>query len=277
MLFCCPKCKGELTEADGRAVCLSGHSYDKSKYGYYNLLLSQAGGVHGDNRDMIDARATFLSLGYYAPLRDAVCETVLSLTQGESVPTILDCGAGEGYYTDGVERALHARDGDSSVWAFDISKDAIRAIRRRNTRIKTAVFGSYDMPVPTGTVSLALAMFSPNAYEEIGRTLKYGGYYIMVIPAEEHLFELKSELYDKPYKNVVEDTALSGYELVLRRPVRYKMELSNTDAIMSLFAMTPYAYRTARSGRERLSSLSSLTVTADFLILAYKKKPLGAF
>ena len=270
MLFCCPKCKGALEERGGSAVCALGHSYDKSKYGYYNLLLGASGGTHGDNREMIAARSAFLSGGHYYPLAEAVRDTALFLTEGKGVPTVLDCGAGEGYYTDVIERALYERDGASAVYAFDISKDAARAVRRRNPRVRTAVFGSYSMPVPSGSVTLAVNMFSPNAKEEIHRVLKTGGVYIMVIPEREHLFELKAELYETPYKNEVEDTAMEGFELLREQRVSYKMELDGGE-IGSLFAMTPYAYRTSREGRDKLCELSHLSVTADFLILAYRR------
>ena len=34
--------------------------------------------------------------------------------------------------------------------------------------------------------------------------------------------------------------------------------------------MTPYYYRTPETGRRRLAALDTLTVTAEFLLLAYR-------
>ena len=69
MKFTCPKCKGALAvEPLGRAVCPLSHSYDRSREGYYNLLLSNVGGVHGDNREMMTARRAFLDTGAYLSL-----------------------------------------------------------------------------------------------------------------------------------------------------------------------------------------------------------------
>ena len=268
MRFLCPKCRQRLREVNNSAVCENGHSYDKSRYGYYNLLLG--GGAHGDNREMVECRRRFLAFGHYKPLADAVCRLVLEYT-GRSA-AVLDTGCGEGYYTDFIERALRERDGDSDVTAFDISKDAVAFTARKNKNIKTAVFGSYHMPLPDGEFDVALNMFSPNADGEIRRVLAVGGIYVMVIPAREHLFSLKAAVYDTPYKNEVQDTALPGFSLLLGRSISYKMELNSPEEISSLFGMTPYAYRTGSEGRARVEALRTLSVEADFLALVYKKE-----
>ena len=269
MHFLCPKCRGRLEKVNNSAVCENGHCYDRSKEGYYNLLLG-GGGVHGDNRDMVLSRRRFLESGHYMPLAEAVAELVLKYTSaGEAM---LDTGCGEGYYTDIIERALFLRDGASDMCAFDISKDAVSYAARRNRRISTAVFGSYHMPISDGEFSLALNMFSPNAADEIHRVLCDGGVYVMAIPAEEHLFSLKAAIYENPYKNTVEDTALPGFELVEQRSLRYDMKLSDRDSIAALFGMTPYAYRTRTADRMNIEALDALEVEADFLILVYRKK-----
>ena len=267
MRFICPKCRERLTEINNSAVCKNGHSYDKSRYGYYNLLLG--GGAHGDNREMVACRRKFLELGYYRPLADAISSLVLKYTApGDS---ILDTGCGEGYYTDIIERAIRARDGDSNVCAFDISKDAVACAARKNKNLEAAVFGSYHMPIADAEFSIVTNMFSPNAVDEIFRVLKPGGVYVMAIPAEEHLFSLKSVVYEHPYKNTVDDTALGGFSLIETLPISYKMNLDSKDKISALFGMTPYAYRTRPDDRLRIDSLDSLTVEADFLVFVYRK------
>lgn len=268
MHFLCPKCRGRLEKVNNSAVCENGHSYDRSKQGYYNLLLG-FGGAHGDNRDMVLCRRKFLESGHYMPLAEAVCELVLKYTAPGAA--VIDTGCGEGYYTDIFESALFARDGVSDVCAFDISKDAVAYAARRNKRLKTAVFGSYHMPISDGEFSLAVNMFSPNAKEEIRRILSTGGIYLMAIPAAEHLFSLKVAIYEHPYKNEVQDTAQDGFELIESRAVSYKIQLRDRGEISALFGMTPYAYRTRASDRMNIENLDSLDVEADFMILVYKK------
>ena len=103
MNFICPKCKGALTVTDGGvAKCPLGHSYDRAKEGYYNLLLSSAGGVHGDNREMVQARRAFLDTGAYLPLARRVAELASEHTPDGGL--LLDCGCGEGFYTHTINK-----------------------------------------------------------------------------------------------------------------------------------------------------------------------------
>ena len=93
----------------------------------------------------------------------------------------------------------------------------------------------------------------------------------MAIPGEMHLFDLKSVIYDTPYKNEVADTALEGFELVSDEPLTYKFFLDSPEKIASLFMMTPYAYRTRPGDRAQVEALKTLECTADFRIFVYKK------
>ncbi len=269
MRFCCPNCGGKLNILDGRCVCHRGHSFDKARGGYYNLLVGNNGGIHGDNKDMVLARRAFLGAGYYLPLAECISELVLRYTPAGG--SLLDAGAGEGYYTDIVESNLFARDGESDVSAFDISKDAVREIAKKNRRISLAVAGSYHMPIADGEFDTVINTFSPLALSETVRVLKKGGHFIMAIPGEMHLFDLKSVIYDTPYKNEVADTHLDGFELVMDKPLTYKFTLDSAEKIHNLFMMTPYAYRTRPDDRAKVECLDSLECTADFRVFVYKK------
>ena len=269
MRFICPKCRGKLNICESGVLCESGHCFDRARFGYYNLLLGTGGGVHGDNREMILARRAFLAEGHYEPLASRLAALVLEHTAPGGA--LLDAGAGEGYYTDFIERALASRDGKSDVSAFDISKDAVREICKKNSAISAVVAGSYHMPLPDGEVDTVINTFSPLALEETLRVLKPGGIFIMAIPGEEHLFDLKKVIYDTPYKNTVEDTALDGFELLADESLCYQINLDTKEAIQSLFMMTPYAYRTSAVGRARVLALDALRCTADFRIFVYRR------
>ncbi len=269
MLFVCPKCAAPLFEGDGRAVCPIGHSYDRARGGYYNLFLGASGHTHGDNKEMVLARRAFLGAGHYLPLAERVAALVLeNACVGAAV---LDLGLGEGYYTDYVERELFSRDGATRVAGFDISKDAVRAAGTRNKRLSLAVASAYHIPVPDGAVDVAVNMFSPLALSETRRVLREGGVFIMAIPGRMHLYGLKAAIYDSPYENEVEDTALEGFTLLRDETLRYPLNLSEKEDIRALFMMTPYAYRTGARERERLFSLDTLSTDADFRIFVYKK------
>ncbi len=268
MIFICPKCKENLNITEsGSARCINGHTYDRSRQGYYNLLMSERGGTHGDNSEMVAARRAFLSSGHYEPLAREISEICRLLIPNSGI--LLDAGCGEGYYTERVRREVCLR--GARVAAFDISKDAVIRAARRSAADEYAVAGSYHMPIADGSIDILLNTFSPMAAEESARVVKPGGYFIMAIPGEEHLFGLKSAIYDEPYKNRVKDTDLSGFSLVEKRELRYTLTLEDPEDIRSLFMMTPYAYRTDEAGRNRVLTLSSIATEVHFIILIYRR------
>ena len=270
MLFICPKCKTKFTNSpDGRAVCESGHSFDRAKEGYYNLLLKNSGGTHGDNREMVLARRTFLESGAYAPLANKILDRVAAFVNGGD--NILDGGCGEGYYTDFIERGLREKGISASVSGFDISRDAVRYASKKNRALSLCVASSYDIPLRDASVDVFINVFSPLALSETLRVLRPGGKFIMAIPNEDHLFALKQVLYEKPYRNTVQDSALSGFTLISEDKVSYKLTLDTTDKIRSLFMMTPYAYRTPKSAGGRLLSMTSLTTEVEFIVFTYER------
>ena len=270
MLFVCPKCKCALTiHPDGRAVCENRHSFDRSREGYYNLLLTSTGGTHGDNREMVLARRDFLDTGAYLPLADKIFE--LARPYISSGCSVLDSGCGEGYYTNYIEEKISRLFADVSVSGFDISKDAVRYAAKKNPRLSLAVAGAYHIPVADGSVDLLFSIFAPLAQSEFLRVIRSGGHFIMAIPGEEHLYSLKRQLYDTPYKNTVEDTALEGFSLVKLERISFTLDLDSPQKIASLFMMTPYAYRTPKQAKERILSLDRLKTEAQFIILVYEK------
>jgi len=152
-------------------------------------------------------------------------------------------------------------------------KRAVIAIKKEiiNKNIELAVASAYHMPTADDSFDMAVNMFSPLAPDEIQRTLRTGGIFIMAIPGENHLYGLKSVTYKTPYKNEVSDPTLPGFELLLTERVSYSLELLGGNKIKSLFMMTPYAYRTKKEDRERVLSLDTLNTEVEFLIFVYKK------
>ena len=257
----CPHCAAPLTRGERAYTCPLGHSYDIARGGYVNLLAGRPPAV-GDNREMIAARGRTLGSGVYAPLREALCEEAAREAAGAD---LLDAGCGEGYYTEGLARRA------GSVTAIDISKDALRLAARRLPSATLAVASAYHLPFSEGAVSLLTCIFAPQASEEYHRVLKRDGVMMLAIPGPRHLFSMKSILYKTPYENEVSPYPLDGFRFCGVREVQFEFSLRTPAAVADLFAMTPYFYRTPREGRERLLSLNSLSLEADFRILTYRK------
>ena len=147
-LIVCPICRGDLQCGACPWRCAKGHSFDVAREGYVNLLPAQQKNSRdpGDSEDMIRARREFLDKGGYAPLREAVVETLMPLKPR----SLLDMGCGEGWYTD----ALRAASGD--VTGVDISKPAIRLAARRYPGVTWLVASGAALPDPAGIFNASL-------------------------------------------------------------------------------------------------------------------------
>ena len=261
----CPSCRAVLTQDEKVFSCPNGHSFDVAKQGYVNLLLGN-GKQHGDNTLMIKARSRFLSAGYYAPLVKVLQESASSYLPKKA--TVLDIGCGEGYYTAALREAMGE---EGKIYAFDISKDALKATAARHVAATLFVASAYDVPIEDESMDGACLFFSPYAKEEILRVLKKGGKLFMAIPDVRHLFGLKQALYDTPYLNRPESTEIEGLRLLSDVSIAGEITLPDAQAIQDLFCMTPYYYKTSPKDKEKLASLSSLKTEIGFRLLVYEK------
>ncbi len=264
-IFICPVCSGKLAVLGKSYVCQKNHCFDMAKSGYVNFLTAKHGAVHGDNKFMLRARRDFLEKGYYSPLREAVCKTVIKYAEQGNI--ILDAGCGEGYYTS----AVRAENSVLSIFGIDISKDAVEMAAKRYKSISFLVASVFHIPVQSASCDILLTMFAPYCKEEYLRVLKPNGIMIMAIPSTNHLWELKKAVYDTPYKNEVKPYELDGFSHISTEHINFMMKIDNKADIQSLFSMTPYYYRTGKSEQERLNNLEYLETQADFEILTYKK------
>ncbi len=255
--FICPICGGKLFKTENALKCLKAHSFDISKQGYVNLLMSGGGGRHGDDKLMVAARKSFLEKGYYSPLKNALCEIV---GEGRS---ILDSGCGEGYYTCALSE-------DNEVCGIDISKEALKTAAKKCPNSEFAVSSISAIPLPVSSVDVVTNVFAPENLNEFFRVLKNGGRYITAVPLEKHLFSLKKAVYDNPYLNPAPSSEKEGFELIGTKEVKYEIELNFNEDIISLFKMTPYYYKTSREDQQKLKNIEALTVEAEFLLAEYK-------
>ena len=210
MIFICPSCGAPLSEEPNRWFCPRGHSFDRARSGYVNLLLpgDKHAKLPGDNKLMVAARQAFLNREYYRPLADALCRAAVQyLPRGGR---LLDVGCGEGYYTAAICEALTAAGKTPRTAGIDISKEMMRRAAKRAKQAELAVASAYRLPVADETIDLLLDCFSPLAIDEFRRVLKPGGHFLYVVPAEEHLWEMKQVLYDRPYRNETKETPYEG-------------------------------------------------------------------
>jgi len=262
-MFICPVCKERLS-FDGKSfVCINHHCFDCAKEGYVNLLTRKNSADPGDTMEMVDARRRFLEKGYYASFRSKAKELVDFFTKEGDV--FVDAGCGEGYYT----RVL----GETRTsFAYDISRNAVRRAAKADAHTLYAVAGSYAIPFETQCANLVCAIFSPIVSNEFLRILVPGGYMLLAVPTERHLFGLKELLYDDPYENTYKETIYDGFRQVDRIRVESFIQLDSSQDIQNLFAMTPYFWKSSVISSHRASQAESLKTEIGFDFLIYQKQ-----
>lgn len=270
-LFRCPVCKAPLDRTDRAYRCPGGHSYDIAREGYAYLLPpnQKHSAAPGDDKGMAAARRAFLSKEYYRPLLNTLC--TLSLAHTGPAPAVLDAGCGEGYYTAGVFQTLLDGGKSPRMAGTDISKPILRAAAKRTPGVEFAVASSFHLPVGTETIDLLLDCFSPLALPEFHRVLRPGGVFCYVVPGAEHLWELKEVLYDHPYPNEERTTPYPGFSYEAVVPMDGVITLESREDLQNLFQMTPYYWKTPRSGAERLSALDRLATRISFRIHVFRR------
>ena len=264
-LLRCPLCHAEMAR-DRKSFFCGGerrHCFDLAAQGYVNMASSRAAGG-GDDATLIAARVDFLGKGHYQPIAQKLGQLLARHAPGGIV---VDAGCGEGYYTNALAR-------EHSIFGFDLSKNGVKHAAKQGVREANralfAVSGIFDMPLADESVDAVISLFAPVASEEFLRVLKPGGVLILAGAGREHLFSLKSAIYDTPYYNRERADAPDNMTLVEKEILRFDMALGQSD-LQSLFAMTPYFYRTSVQGKERLAALESLVVNAEVEFAVYRK------
>jgi 23S rRNA (guanine745-N1)-methyltransferase len=258
--FRCPHCDEPLVERDATWTCPSGHTFDRAREGYVNLMVAGrlAGGPSGDDDAMVRARRAVFDGGLYDPVIDAVAETVAA---GRPA-AVLDAGCGEGSYLD---RAITAA--GAQGWGIDISKAAVRLAARRYPACRFAVASSYRLPFADESFDALIDVFSPRPFDELLRVLRPGGVAVVVTPGPDHLAQLKALVYDRPRPHV-DDEATPPSESV--ESVRFAVDLSEPSMRRALLEMTPYWWSTTDERRARVEDALH-AVDVDMVLTTYRR------
>lgn len=257
MILICPICKNELKRIENSYRCLNKHNFDIARQGYLNLNHSTQHG--GDSKDSIEARNHFLNNKHY----DFLKEEIIKIINEYKPNSLLDLACGQGYYTKDfpVKNKI----------GIDLSKDALKNASRNDKNTLYLLDTIFNLPIESNSVDIITTIFAPISKEEINRTLKTNGHFIFVGPNENHLIELKENLYSNVLKNELKDIDLSPLKLIKKYSINKKESLMHDD-IISLLKMTPYFYKTSKEDIKKIDELDKLDITFDFIISIYEKQ-----
>lgn len=258
-MLTCPLCKQPL-HTDGNSLrCAQGHSFDRARQGYFNLLPVQHKNSRapGDNTAMVEARRRFLGAGHYAPL----AERLAQLAAKYQPEHWLDIGCGEGYYTARIAQALPNAQG----YALDISREAVKRACRLAPQVNWLVASMARIPLADETCQLAASVFSPLDWQEARRILAPGGGLLRMGPATDHLLELRQKLYDEV--RVYDDEKHlglipAGMRLAHTEQLKYTLTIDQAQDRADLLSMTPHGWRASAERRATVTD-HPLTVTVS--------------
>jgi 23S rRNA (guanine745-N1)-methyltransferase len=282
----CPVCGGNLARVGRTLKCSLLHSFDVSREGYVNLLLTSGKRpkILGDTGGMLLARREFLNRGHYAPLSDAINQRVahyLSDPPGQNegiAPTcVVEVGSGEGYYVGRLKRHLDDKvsGGDICYFGMDVSKDAARLAAKRYGEIHFIVADVKRKALfSDAVVGVVLNVFAPRNPVELARIMAPGGMLLVVIPTPDHLESLRADLgllgieADKEQR-VVEQFA-ETFRVAGTRTLAYDMHLNGQD-LVDLVRMTPNYWHTSEDAWDEVKAVESIHTRAGFTILEFHR------
>ncbi|MEY3656626.1 MAG: rRNA ((745)-N(1))-methyltransferase [Actinomycetota bacterium] len=232
-VFACPHC-GESFEAIQNSVrCVNGHTFDRAREGYLNLLVGgrlSTNSTPGDTPESLAARRRFLSTGAYMPIVDALANTI-----GDLDGAVLDIGCGEGYYLSHI-RAQHR-------FGLDIAKRGVQMASKSYPDAEFVVGTAYRLPVLNDSCDAVFSVFAPHSIEEFQRVLSPCGQWVTVTPAAHHLHQMRP----KRDENILERERRRDEppeHATNAQRVQFDLELTEESA-NDLFSMTPLVWQTA--------------------------------
>jgi 23S rRNA (guanine745-N1)-methyltransferase len=255
--------------------CASGHSFDIASQGYTHLLPVQHKRSRdpGDSKEMVAARRRFLTAGFYQPIAAAVSRAVLADLPADATSSCLDAGCGEGYYMRQLAAAV-PEEQPLALLGLDISKWAVLSAAKQDKRPSWVVGTNAKLPVLSGTLDRVLCMFGFPVYAEFARVLKPGGRLVQVDAGPDHLRELREIIYPslKPERTVEMPTP-EGFSRLPTETLRFTIELTSTEQIADLLAMTPHLFRATAEGRAAAAALTALSLSVEVRLTSFERLP----
>lgn len=265
--FICPVCGLRLRTQGQTLACELGHTYDRAREGYVNLITGAAPrGMAGDSSQMVQARKAFLERGHYLRLAQAVAVAARVNTPG----VVAEFGCGEGYYLGQVQ----ARE----RYGTDISKPAVAAAAKAYPEVSFAVADTNKfIPLADAGVDVGLCIFAPRNEREFSRVIAPGGKLIVVIPGPGHLKDVRERfglMGIEPDKAAKVAAQLDEFTLRASEHLDYDVTLDPAD-LRNLIAMTPNARHMDEAKRNAIAGTAAMVVTLAFEILEFTRRESG--
>lgn len=253
-----------MAARDADVACPRGHSYPVAAKGYLTLL-DRVPVLKGYDREFFEARQRAFAAGHYRALMNEVCSQVSrGLEQAGERGVVVDAGCGEGAYAKAIEASLHPL-----TIGLDLARDGIQCAARGGGPVRWIVADLASIPLADRTANVIVNVFTPANYAEFSRVLKPGGWLIKVVPAENHMRELRELVQDHLVQKAFHDHGVArhmerSFGLTERVRVTQTTPVAPQEAA-DLIKMSPVAFN--MDGIEPdANALDAITVDAEILI-----------
>jgi 23S rRNA (guanine745-N1)-methyltransferase len=262
LLICPVRSCGEPLPWDALR-CPRGHSFDRARSGYVNLLQPQdrKSKQPGDSRATVQARRRSLERGLGHALREALVGEVGRLRPANA----LDIGCGDGFYLRAIANLVLER------WGVDLSSAAVELAAARDP-IAHYFVANADRRLPffEHAFKLLFSLTGPKHVAEFARLCAPDGHLLVAVAGADDLAELREAMLGKatPLDHAAAARARFEPAFKLEREVETRQR-THLDAagLADLLATT---YRGARHReQERVAALRELDVTTSHVLLTF--------
>ena len=276
-VLACPVCGGALTLSASAAACAKAHSFDRSRNGYFNLLLAKQSAEPGDSAAMLQSRRAFLHAGFYNQMSQATNAAVVQIVGPRSHAQVADIGCGEGFFTARLKRALVEAKPASApvVYGVDISRPGVKMATSLDRGIYWAVASLHHSPFMPHSLDVVLSMFAPIDAADVHRVVRQVGALVTVTPGPDHLDALRAIIYSNVQPHSPTPALMAGdtlFEQSSSTRIRYPIVVDSSAQIMNLLSMTPYYWNISRETRARVEALTRLELTVDAYVNVFRPR-----
>ncbi len=282
-ILTCPLCQTHFTQVGNAVKCENAHMFDIAKEGYINLLTKKLSDSMGDTKEMLLARRAFLERGHYQPLATTIATLLYDyLKVDEELPYVnmLDAGCGEGYYLGQLQHMIEQSLPNAHIdyIGLDIAKEAMRIAAKRYKGIHFLVANLKERLVfANDAFHILLNIFAPRNVEEFARITTFGGVALVVIPAPQHLRQLREQLgllsIEEHKQEHVIGQFTSYFTYIKATSVSSSLHLNNQEILQAVM-MTPNYWHLSDEIKTKMSSMNEIETEIAFTCLLFRKDAL---
>ncbi|KPU45279.1 23S rRNA (guanine(745)-N(1))-methyltransferase [Oxobacter pfennigii] len=277
-IFKCPVCGSSIQSEEAKNIsCLNKHSFDISKEGYVNLLLSPVKTQY--DKKLFLSRSIICRSGFFKPITDCITDIIkegINKTDNNSIK-ILDAGCGEGSHLAQIIENLNGKsDAEYFGVGVDISKEGIKMAAKNHSQNNVwCVADITKTPFINKGFNAVLNILTPSNYTEFDRIIADNGLLIKAIPGSNYLKELRNIFYNNTDKETYSNEKVLKYfskhfDLCSTRNIEYQVELTR-DNLEQLINMTPLSWGADDEEIQKTLTIGINKITVDMTVIVGKK------